>query len=107
MPSNENCLADQAFRTLRTETEWALNTNIFNKITYLLGIPEIDLFASIDNCKCKRYISWVLDPAAESIDAFTVHWGNPNFFAFPSFPLILRTIQKIINDKASGLLVVP
>lgn len=107
IPSSENWQADQASRTLRTETEWTLNNVVFKKIIDRFGIPEIDLFASVINRKCKRYCSWQTDPEAETIDAFTVNWCNLKFYAFPPFSLILRTLQKIINDKATGIVVVP
>ncbi|KAJ8966439.1 hypothetical protein NQ314_003521, partial [Rhamnusium bicolor] len=74
IPSIDNWQADQASRTLRTETEWALNIDIFKEITNHFGMSDIDLFASIHNHKCKRYISWITDPEAETIDAFTVFW---------------------------------
>ncbi|XP_030750160.1 uncharacterized protein LOC115877950 [Sitophilus oryzae] len=105
--SKENWQADQASRTLPKETEWSLNNNIFNDITQQLGQPDIDLFASVANNKCKRYFSWYIDPESEAIDAFTVSWSNLSFYAFPPFALILRTLQKIINDKATGIMVVP
>lgn len=107
IPSSDNWQADEASRTLQTQTEWSLNSDFFIKIVDYYGMPEIDLFASLHNYKCKRYISWLLDPEAENIDAFTVHWGDLNFYAFPPFSLILRSLQKIVIDQASGILVVP
>lgn len=107
IPSDNNWQADRASRILPIETEWSLNDEIFALITTHFGTPEIDLFASIDNRKCVRYISWLADPEAETIDAFTVSWTNFKFYAFPPFSLILRTLQKIVTDQATGILVVP
>lgn len=105
--SGENWQADQASRILPAETEWSLNNNIFNCIVQNLGKPNIDLFASVNNHKCDRYVSWLRDPGAEAVDAFTIKWHNLKFYAFPPFSLVLRVIQKIINDQATGILVVP
>lgn len=105
--SSENCQADLASRILPTETEWALCNEMFKIIVKKFGLPNIDLFASIANRKCRRYISWMTDPESEVVDAFTVSWSNLKFYAFPPFSLILRALQKIINDQATGIMVVP
>ncbi|KAJ8914717.1 hypothetical protein NQ315_017427 [Exocentrus adspersus] len=105
--SSENWQADQASRVLQTETEWSLDDQVFLHITQSFGSPDIDIFASRNNHKCARYISWLKDPGAEAVDAFTIDWGNIFFYAFPPFSQILRTLQKIKNDKAEGILVVP
>lgn len=105
--SADNWQADEASRVLQSETEWSLDQDVFNKIIHCLGQPDIDLFASLNNYKCERYISWIRDPGSETVDAFTIFWGNILFYAFPPFSQILRVLRKIINDKAEGILVVP
>lgn len=54
-----------------------LNEKSFLLIIRTFGIPDIDIFASKANAKCLKYVSWD------------------------------RVIQKIISDKAIGILVVP
>lgn len=41
------------------------------------------------------------------INAFTISWSNLEFYAFPAFSLIAKVLQKIKNDRASGILIVP
>ena len=67
-------------------------------------VPDIDLFASLNNAKCEKYISWQRDTNSIAIDAFTVSWKRYFFFAFPPFSVILRVIQKIMIDKAEDIL---
>lgn len=105
--SKNNWQADHSSRMLPAETEWSLNIEVYNSLVETFGIPEVDMFASLGNHKCARYISWLKDPEAEAVDAFTVPWGNCFFYAFPPFSLILRVLQKIINDKATGIVIVP
>lgn len=105
--SSENTVADKASRTLAPETEWTLNQNAFNLIVSHFGVPEIDLFASLENHKCDKYVSWLRDPGAVEVDAFTMNWGHYFFYAFPPFSLMLRVVQKICNDQASGIVVAP
>ena len=89
------------------ETEWALSDDVFEIINNYFGPFYVDLFASNNNKKCKNYVSWKPDPYAIAVDAFTIYWSNMHFYAFPPFNLILLTLQKIIEDKAEGVLVVP
>uniref|UniRef100_A0A1Y1ME70 Reverse transcriptase domain-containing protein n=1 Tax=Photinus pyralis TaxID=7054 RepID=A0A1Y1ME70_PHOPY len=105
--SKDNWQADRASRLLTPDTEWCLNDNVFLTIVNQFGKPEIDLFASRDNHKCSRYISWFRDPGSEAVDAFTMNWTDLFFYAFPPFALILKVLQKIITDKAEGILIVP
>lgn len=106
IPSKEN-KADKESRRACTEIDWELSDQAFRKIVSIFGIPEIDLFASRSNSKCKTYVSWHRDPDAKFIDAFTIDWSKHYFYAFPPFALILRAINKIIKDNARGIMVVP
>lgn len=106
--SKENIVADTESRKLHTETEWELNDFAFTTILEQYDrIPTVDLFASRNNTKCKKFVSWLRDPEAWAVDAFTLDWSKFYFYAFPPFSLILRALQKIISDKAEGILVVP
>lgn len=67
----------------------------------------MDLFASNINNKCDEYVSWRKDPGSVAVDAFTLNWRNFNFYAFPPLCLILKVIEKIIQDKAEGIVIVP
>ncbi|KAJ8034638.1 hypothetical protein HOLleu_21560 [Holothuria leucospilota] len=83
-----------------------LNRGVFKQIVDRFGQPEVDLFASRLNKQVNRFVSWLPDPEAEAIDAFTLDWGDLNFYAFPPFCLIPRCLQKIINDGGQGIMVV-
>lgn len=41
------------------------------------------------------------------INAFTINWTPFYFYAFPNFSLIPRVLQKIRNDGATVIVVVP
>ena len=94
-------------RLKNEDTEWELNNSTFNLISETFGHPDIDIFATSSNTKCKNFISWIPDPKAAVIDAFTVPWTNLNFYAFPPFSQILKVLNKIKREKASGIVVVP
>ena len=105
-PSKENQEADRLSRMLNEDAEWSLSDEVFVKITENFGFRLIDLFASAENKKCDRYVSWLPDPQAFQIDAFTMPWNDVFFYAFPPFVTVLRTLEKILQDKARGIIVV-
>lgn len=105
--SCDNVVADAESRRNHPDIEWELSGDAFQNIVQNFGKPDIDIFASRLNRKCNKYISWYRDPDAYCINAFTISWSNFYFYAFPPFSVILKTIRKIINDKATGILVVP
>lgn len=105
--SKENKDADAESRVTQSETEWEFANWAYESVESSFGRFDIDLFASNINSKCKKFISWHRDPEAWAVDAFTVPWTTLYFYAFPPFAIILRTIQKIISDKAEGVLIVP
>lgn len=107
IPSAENVEADRASWNVNIDTEWEFAPDAFQSISEKFGPFEIDLFASRLNAKCTIFYSRFPDPDATVVDAFTVSWKYNYFYAFPPFALILRTLRKIINDKASGVVVVP
>lgn len=105
--THDNIEADEESRKVNADTEWELSNWAFQTIVQRLGKPKIDLFASRINAKCNEYISWKPDPDAMTVDAFTVSWNLCFFYAFPPFALILKCLRKIIEDKATGILVFP
>ena len=107
IPSKENVEADQESRRLQPETELELDDRVFRKIVNIFGQPEIDLFASRANAKCRRYVSWRKDPGSVAIDAFTMEWKSFRFYAFPPFSVILKVLRKIEFEGSKGIVVVP
>jgi hypothetical protein len=107
IPSAENIETDRASRNVNADSEWELSQTMFKQIEKQFGPFSVDLFASRLNRKCGKFYSRFPDPEAKAVDAFTISWKDENFYAFPPFALILRTLRKIINDKATGTIVVP
>ena len=107
LPGTENVDADFESRHFNDRTEWSLNENIFTEIVQLFGRPDIDLFASRLNNKCKRYVSWHRDPHAEHVDAFSISWHDTYSYIFPPFSLLGRCVQKVRQEKAKAIMVVP
>lgn len=104
--SKENKEADALSRIQNKDIKWELADYAFDKILKVFGKPEIDLFTSKVNKKYENYCSWKRNPETFIVNAFTISWSNLNFYAFPPFSLVTKVLQKIKNDKASGIVVV-
>jgi len=108
IPSQADVQADRELRRQNADIEWSLTPFFFNQIVQIWGRPNLDLFAARYNTKCSRYFAWRPDPEAEGIDAFTYSWSNlSDFWAFPPFAVVLRTLSKIRTDKATGIVAAP
>ena len=102
-----NVEADKCSRVFNDRTEWMLDKNVFQRVFSRFGPLEIDLFASRLNAQLPRFVSWHPEPGAEAVDAFLLDWSKYKFYAFPPFCLVGKCIQKIICDRACGVLVAP
>lgn len=69
--------------------------------------PEVDLFASTLNHEVAKYMSWKHDPKFWAIDALDKNWSNLRFYAFPKFSLIERILNKVAEDLAEEILLIP
>ena len=107
IPGVENTEADKASRVFHNNTEWMLNTNVFQSIITKFGCPNIDLFASMNNKQVEKFVSWKPDPHAIAIDAFTIPWVNDFYYIFPPFSLIGRTLAKITSERTKCIMVAP
>ena len=107
IPGSKNIETDKQSRVFNVSTEWSLCTQVFEDIQKLWGKFEIDLFASRLNFKVPSYVAWRPDPDAMFVDACYVNWHTYSFYAFPPFSLIGTCLQKIQQDQATGVLIVP
>ena len=108
IPGIQNEVADFESRHFSEDTEWKLNPELFDKITTEWGVPNIDLFASRHNNQVDNYASWVPDPHALFVNAFSEKWDKFTYvYAFPPFRLLTRILQKIKKEKVRAIMVAP
>jgi len=107
IPGKLNTEADHLSRHFNINAEFKLSTKAFQIICKAWGTPEIDLFATRLNTQLSRFVSQYPDPDACHINALSLNWSNMNFYAFPPFCMIGKCLQKIIFDRAEGILVTP
>ena len=107
IPGVRNAVADSLSRKGNEDMEWMLTDNTFHSIQTLLGSCELDLFASKENHKLPLYVSYLPDPEAYAVNAFSLIWTNINAFVFPPFSVLGLVLQKILQDQATVTVVAP
>ena len=108
IPGVENVDADHESRQFTENTEWELNPEIFEMICDKWGSPDVDLFASRLNNKVESYASWIPDPGASFVDAFSVNWSQFNLcYIFPPFRLVNRCVRKVRDEGARAIVIAP
>ena len=108
IPGAMNIIVDQESRKIRSNLEWALDLKMYKEAVKLCDLtPNIDPFASRLNKKCQNYISYHSDPRAAAVNASTISWFGLHFYAFLPFSIILKTLRKIREKKATGFCLCP
>jgi hypothetical protein len=108
IPGKQNVIADFESRRGTNDTEWALDQTVYDQAIQLLCVtPCLDMFASRLNYKFMPYVALRPDPGAQAINAFHISWVNMCFYAFPPFRIINQVLQKISDENATGIIVIP
>ena len=104
----ENVVTDFKSRNFKKNTEWQLSPAVLTKVTTAFFWPECDLFASRLNTQVSRFASWYPKPGSWVVNAFSILWWDINkFYAFPPFSLIGRSLAKVRQEEATGIMIVP
>ena len=69
IPGKDNSIADKLSRNFYQE--WLLSDEVFYTIQDKLGVCDIGLFASKDNHKLSKYVSYTPDSNAVVVNAFS------------------------------------
>ena len=105
IPGKLNTVADKESRSNHTDTEWMLQSKVLNlALEHLCFKPEIDLFATNINTQFGKYAAFRLEPGAMCIDAFSIDWSDPKFYAFCP---ISRVFPRVKQDSTEGIIVIP
>ena len=102
IPSKKN-LSDRASRKFAANSihsEWTLSDHDFKIISKLWhSPPEVDLFASADNKKCDKFVSWKPCVGAMHVDSFSMDWHKINGFLFAPFAILHSVVKKCLDDR--------
>jgi hypothetical protein len=99
-----------ALSRMEVTGDYALNWDSFRTGISMLGPwPVVGLFAHNRNNKLQRFVAieGPLAAGVESFEALSSDWGTEYAYIFPPVQLIPRVLQKINEDRAKAIVVVP
>lgn len=85
----------------REETHWKMNPKYFEMLSEKWGRPEIDCFASSQNCQKPKFIDQNQDCMKRMFSKHTKLWMNPPFRDLE------RVVDKILTEKLNVILISP
>ena len=104
-PGVDNELADFLSRNRPDPGEWSLSSRAAKMLFRIWGKPQIDLFATADNCKAPTWYSRRLSPGSSAVDAFSQGWKGWKIYAFPPISQIQRVLIKIRDEGVEDAIV--
>lgn len=107
VPGVQNVLADSLSRNFTSNHEWSLNPQAYALISRTWGSPEIDLAATPENAKCRRFLSRIPFPLAEGANCLLHPWNFQLGYIFPPTPLIARFLLRLKESSALVVAVIP
>ena len=109
IPGRLNLLADGLSRDGRViQTEWKLNTNVFQSVCQTWQVPNVDLFATAQNHQLPVYFSPIPDAAAAGIDSLAQDWTGIVGYAYPPPAIIQLVLNKLeCTSNCLIILIVP
>ena len=108
IPGKDNLTADHESRVNVTNHEWMLDPALLARALEVLNVaPQVDLFATRINKQFNCYVALGPEPESIAVDAFSIRWNGINGYIFPPFSLLPRVLQKMEQEEATAVVVIP
>lgn len=107
VPGILNRAADMLSRDGPREGDWRLHPQVVLQLWDRFGRAQVDLFASQDNTHCPSWFSMSDPPGPLGLDALAHDWPMTMLYAFPPFPLIPATLDRVEMMGHQMLLIAP
>ena len=105
-PSKLNIIADRESKKKVDSSECKLDPRVFQGLVQSMGNPVVDLFSSRLNHQLPQYADWKLDPLSQGTNVKHQDWPQDYLYAFPSFCLISRILQKVNQERTPSMLLI-
>ena len=107
IPGRLNVIADKLSRLGQIiQTEWSLNTEVFQAICNWWHQPRVDLFATRFNTKLPQFVSPVPDPQAWAVDALSLSWEGLDPYVFPPAAILGKVMDKLQDYPCSRMILI-
>ena len=107
VPGGLNTAADMLSRDGPREGDWRLHPQVVQQLWASFGRAQVDLFASQENTHCPSWFSLAGPPGPLGLDALSHDWPQTRLYAFPPFPLIQPTLDRVALGGHWLLLIAP
>jgi len=107
LPREENWYCDMLSKLHSDSDDWSVSDKLFTFLDEKWGYFDVDLFASEHNHKCSTYYSKVRFFTSSGVNAFDYSWKRGNCWMVPPPILALKTVNKILREEVTGVLIVP
>lgn len=97
-------LADFESRRAPDKSDWQWDPSVFSRQSALWRV-DFDLFAFPWNAQLPSFSSWLPQPGASAVTAFSLSWSHLR--DFPPFALIPRCLSKIQREAVEVVLISP
>ena len=95
VPGERNVVADSLSRAGQVlPREWTLNMAVCRQLWRLWGQPQVDLFATRDNCRLSIFVSPTIDVQAWATDAMLIRWEDLYLYAYPPLSMISEVLSR-------------
>jgi ribonuclease HI len=109
VPGIQNDLTD-ALSRMDSAGDYELKEEIYRRAMQQLQFsPSIDLFASVNNKKCSRFMALPgpLGRGAQGHDALLYSWEKESPYVFPPIQMMPRVLQKLRQERLTAAVVLP
>uniref|UniRef100_A0A8D9B996 Protein P n=2 Tax=Cacopsylla melanoneura TaxID=428564 RepID=A0A8D9B996_9HEMI len=107
IPGRYNTWADNLSRQ-KCLPDWHLLPGATSEIFRHWGVPEIDLFATVNSAVVPQYVALsAQDHQAQFVDAFSQTWNFALAWIFPPPPLLPRVLHHLNSARGLFILIAP
>ena len=85
LPGILNSVADRESRSTLDASDWMLYQEVF-RLLHNLWPMQVDLFAAAWNAQLPQFVSWMPQPNAMAVNAFSISWTTLQGYLFPPPP---------------------
>ena len=107
IPGRLNVMADQLSRTGQAiSTEWSLHPQVVENLFRMWFRPDVDLFATRYNRKCRMFVSPYPDDEAIAVDGLSMDLEGLIAYAYPPRQILAKLLQKFQMTQNCKLIVI-
>lgn len=107
LPGLDNSVADALSRRAPSSDDWELRPRVFRDLCRRFPTPTLDAFAEPANARMRRFAARYPLPGALPLHGLLLDYRREFAYAFPPPRLVPLLLSRLLEQRASALLVLP